>query len=62
MIPARLSSTRTLLIWASLTPGAFSLTVEIVNSSLSSESMNVTMSAFLEPRPPSVVVRLSNSR
>jgi hypothetical protein len=48
-----------LLMWASLTPGAFSLTAETVNSSVSTESMNVVISAFLEPRPPSVPVRLS---
>jgi hypothetical protein len=62
MIPACLSSERTLLMWASLTPGAFSLTAETVNSSVSSESMNVVISAFLEPRPESVAVRLSSSR
>lgn len=47
-------------MWASLTPGAFSRTAETVNSSVSSESMNVVISAFLEPRPESVAVRLSS--
>jgi hypothetical protein len=38
------------------------LTMETVNSSVSSESMNVVMRAFSEPRPPSAVLELPVSQ
>jgi len=60
-MPSRFNSPRTWLIQPSLTPGAFSRIAATVNSSVSSESMNVTISALFEPLPLSVPARSSKS-